>query len=99
VRGNQESHIELRRVQTALDLLSDDFREVILLCGVEGLLYEEAAEVLGIPVGTVRSRLSRARAALREAINETNVEHGRGLPEGTDAKTGAHLPRAADGSS
>ncbi len=68
VRGNQESHMELTRVQAALSTLSEDFREVILLCGVEGLLYEEAAEVLGIPVGTVRSRLSRARSALREAV-------------------------------
>jgi RNA polymerase sigma-70 factor, ECF subfamily len=68
VRGNQESHMELTRVQAALSTLSEDFREVILLCGVEGLLYEEAAGVLGIPVGTVRSRLSRARSALREAV-------------------------------
>ena len=68
VRGNQEAHVELARVRVALDTLSDDFREVILLCGVEGMLYEEAAAVLGIPVGTVRSRLSRARAALREAV-------------------------------
>jgi RNA polymerase sigma-70 factor (ECF subfamily) len=82
VRGNQESHVELARVQAALDTLSDDFREVILLCGVEGLLYEEAAEVLGIPVGTVRSRLSRARSALREAVGGPHAsEHRSGVGE------------------
>jgi RNA polymerase sigma-70 factor (ECF subfamily) len=85
VRGNQESHVELARVQAALDTLSDDFREVILLCGVEGLLYEEAAEVLGIPVGTVRSRLSRARSALRDAVGAPPSAE-RKLAEGEEAR-------------
>lgn len=80
VRGNQESHMELARVQAALSTLGEDFREVILLCGVEGLLYEEAAEVLGIPVGTVRSRLSRARAALRDAVSSKSCLERR-IPE------------------
>ena len=48
----------------ALMQLDPDFREVVLLCELEGLLYEEAAQVLGIPIGTVRSRLARARARL-----------------------------------
>jgi RNA polymerase sigma-70 factor (ECF subfamily) len=42
----------------------------LLLVAIEGLQYEEAAEILGIPVGTVRSRLSRARQALRDALDD-----------------------------
>ncbi|WP_439815609.1 RNA polymerase sigma factor [Zavarzinia sp. CC-PAN008] len=68
IQSNQETSLELKRTLEALDSLSDDFRQVILLCGVEGLQYDEAADVLGIPIGTVRSRLSRARAALRDRM-------------------------------
>jgi RNA polymerase sigma-70 factor (ECF subfamily) len=46
--------------------LSAEQRALLLLVSVEGLSYKEAAETLGIPIGTVMSRLSRARAALRE---------------------------------
>jgi RNA polymerase sigma-70 factor, ECF subfamily len=44
------------------------FREILLLCGVEEMSYQEIAETLGIPTGTVMSRLFRARKALREAL-------------------------------
>jgi RNA polymerase sigma factor (sigma-70 family) len=50
---------------TALGKLQPEQREVILLVGLEGMSYEEVAEVLEIPVGTVRSRLSRGRDQLR----------------------------------
>ena len=49
-----------------LDMLSDEHRMIIQLCDVEELSYEEAAEALDIPVGTVRSRLFRARMRLRD---------------------------------
>ena len=61
----QETQLELRRVLRALDLLPDDQRRVILLVSVDGLTTDEAAEILGLPVGTVRSRLWRGREALR----------------------------------
>ena len=54
-------------LETALARLSPDFRAAVVLCDVVGLSYEEIAESLDIPVGTVRSRIHRARAALREA--------------------------------
>ena len=55
-------------VQNAIAELPLKFREIILLCEVEEMSYQEIAEALGVPLGTVMSRLSRARAALRCAI-------------------------------
>ena len=52
----------------ALARLQADHREVLLLVGVEQLSYSESAEVLGVPIGTVMSRLSRARQALRASL-------------------------------
>lgn len=46
--------------------LSTEHREILLLVAIEGFTYEEAADILGVPIGTIRSRLSRARNALRE---------------------------------
>lgn len=55
-------------VYAALETLPLNYREIILLCEAEEMSYREIAEVLDIPVGTVMSRLSRARAALRAAL-------------------------------
>lgn len=55
-------------IQSALRSLPDDFRVAIVLCDVVGLPYEEIAEHLGIPIGTVRSRIHRGRAALRGVL-------------------------------
>ncbi len=63
-RSNQEL------LQTALDELPLHFREVLLLCEVEEMSYQEIADTLGVPVGTVMSRLSRARTALRGLVRE-----------------------------
>jgi RNA polymerase sigma-70 factor, ECF subfamily len=57
-------------LRAALLRLEPDFREVVLLCELEGLLYQEAAAALGIPVGTVRSRLHRARARLVALLSD-----------------------------
>lgn len=54
----------------ALNALQDEFREIIILCDLEDFKYDEIAEILGIPIGTVRSRLHRARNALREKIKD-----------------------------
>ncbi|HOR46807.1 MAG TPA: sigma-70 family RNA polymerase sigma factor [Caldisericia bacterium] len=58
-------------VSKALNNLKPDFRAIITLCDIEGVSYEEAASILGIPTGTVRSRLSRARSALKESLDGT----------------------------
>jgi RNA polymerase sigma-70 factor (ECF subfamily) len=55
-------------VTNALDSLPDDFRTVILLCDIEGLQYEEIAEFLQCPIGTVRSRLHRGRKMLQKKL-------------------------------
>ena len=55
-------------VQAALRSLPEDFRVAVVLCDVVGLQYDEIAEDLGIPIGTVRSRIHRGRAQLREAL-------------------------------
>ncbi len=57
-------------VQEAIAGLAVPYREVLLLCEVEEMSYQEIASALAIPVGTVMSRLSRARRALREAVQE-----------------------------
>ena len=58
----------LLEVRDAFFYLSEEHREILLLVGIEGLTYEEAALVLDVPVGTVRSRLSRARKTLNELL-------------------------------
>ena len=55
-------------IQAALRALPEDFRAAVVLCDVVGLAYDEIAEDLGIPIGTVRSRIHRGRAQLREAL-------------------------------
>jgi len=60
----------------ALDGLSDDFREVVLLADVEGFSYREIAEIMDIPVGTVMSRLYRARRRLQRSLYDFAVDAG-----------------------
>ena len=60
----------------ALDGLSDDFREVVLLADVEGFSYREIAEIMDIPVGTVMSRLYRARQRLQKSLYDFAVDAG-----------------------
>jgi RNA polymerase sigma-70 factor (ECF subfamily) len=52
-------------VQAALDVLPPEYRAAVVLCDVVGLSYQEISEALGVPVGTVRSRIHRGRALLR----------------------------------
>ena len=70
VRPNQQVHVELHEVLQQLGRLPAEQREVLLLAAVEELKYEEIAEVLDIPVGTVMSRLSRAREKLRRIVSD-----------------------------
>ena len=68
VQADQHHHLVLSEVQEAFLRLTEDHREVLMLIAVEGLRYEEAASILNISVGTVKSLLSRARMALRALI-------------------------------
>jgi RNA polymerase sigma-70 factor (ECF subfamily) len=78
---------QLRELENALSRLRNEHREVILLVGLEGLPYEAAAQILDVPVGTVRSRLSRGRDELRVLLD---------MPKrGQDASESDRLAEAA----
>jgi RNA polymerase sigma-70 factor (ECF subfamily) len=68
VPSNAIAALQLRDLETALGKLAPEQRQVILLVGLEGMAYEEVAEILKVPVGTVRSRLSRGRDQLRRLM-------------------------------
>jgi len=67
-----------RTVTEALESLSPEFRQVVLLADVEGFSYKEIAEIMGTPIGTVMSRLNRARAALRSKLADYAASLGIG---------------------
>jgi RNA polymerase sigma-70 factor (ECF subfamily) len=71
-----EASLQLRDLERAIARLPDEQRQVILLVGLEGIPYEEAATVLGIPIGTVRSRLSRGRDLLRRELMDLKEDAG-----------------------
>lgn len=67
------SGLDQQAIHAALEALPLRFREVILLCDLEEMSYLEIAETLAIPIGTVMSRLSRGRRAMREALTEASI--------------------------
>ena len=62
-----------QRIQHALSRLSPEHRAVLVLKDMEGRKYEAMADILGVPIGTIRSRLHRARAELRELLEKVDV--------------------------
>lgn len=69
VPPNATAALLLRDLERAIARLPEEQRQAILLVGLEGLRYEEVAKILGVPIGTVRSRLSRGREALRRLMD------------------------------
>lgn len=67
-----ETKLEADRIIQEMDKLSEPYRLAIQLCDVEQMTYEEAAEAMDIPIGTVRSRLFRARVELRRRLGVTS---------------------------
>lgn len=80
----QPGHLELEDFLRALRLLPDEQREALILIGASGFSYEEAADICGVKVGTVKSRVSRARTRLEEIM-----QGGVSLPEGESVKLSA----------
>lgn len=74
--GGQEARLDLREVQAALLRLPLDQRQALLMVSVEGLSFDEAAKALGIPKGTLMSRLARARAQLRQLTGRERQGQG-----------------------
>ncbi len=68
VMGDQESHLDLEDFGKAMAKLPTEQREVLTLVGASGLSYEEAAEICAVEIGTIKSRLSRARAKLVQLL-------------------------------
>jgi len=70
---NQEGALDLADFQIALAKLAPEHRDVLLMIGASGLTYEEAAEICGVAVGTIKSRLNRARARLAALLGVSEV--------------------------
>jgi RNA polymerase sigma-70 factor (ECF subfamily) len=70
LRVETVQHLIGDEITNALNSLDVDFRTVIILCDLEGFTYEEMAKILDIPIGTVRSRLHRARNLLKEKLKQ-----------------------------
>jgi len=66
--ANQEAALDMSDFQIALQKLAPEHRDVLLMVGASGLSYEEAAEICGVAVGTIKSRLNRARARLADLL-------------------------------
>jgi RNA polymerase sigma-70 factor (ECF subfamily) len=69
-------HLTDDQVKGAIESLPDQFRLAVLLADVEGFSYKEIAEITGVPIGTVMSRLHRGRRALQKALAEYGLERG-----------------------
>lgn len=68
-KAQQDMRLECRDLDKAMSTLTEEQRQVVLLICMEGFSYEEVADVVEVPVGTVRSRLHRGREALRDYMN------------------------------
>ncbi len=72
VDADQDTQSEVKAVGRAMEKLSDEHRDVLVMVCIKGMQYQEVADMLNVPVGTVRSRLSRARAQLVEVMEAGN---------------------------
>jgi RNA polymerase sigma-70 factor (ECF subfamily) len=71
--SNPDGRLQLDELRRAMNMLPDDQREALILIGAGGLSYEEAAEICGTAIGTIKSRVSRARARLTEILEEGDL--------------------------
>ena len=80
VAANADEHLAVRSVLAAFDSLPEEQRAVLVLVGVEDFSYEEAARLIGVPVGTVMSRLSRGRERLRRLLESGEASRSEAPP-------------------
>ncbi|MDB5393837.1 MAG: polymerase ECF-type sigma factor EcfG [Rhodospirillales bacterium] len=91
---NQEHVVEVNEVANALQRMSVEHREILVLVSAAGLSYEEAAEVCGCAVGTIKSRLNRARGELKKVLAKSRGLAGEGRRDGPNPSGTNPLPRA-----
>jgi RNA polymerase sigma-70 factor (ECF subfamily) len=89
VHPDQQGHLDMQDFRRALDELSPDQREALILVGAAGFSYEEAASISGCAVGTIKSRVNRARSKLAELLGVTTP-----LEFGPDTPTEAIVARS-----
>jgi len=82
--AGQEHHVELADMQRALMHLPQPQREALILVGAGGFAYEEAAEICGCAVGTIKSRVARGRVALEQLLSQGNLPSRRDQAQSTD---------------
>jgi len=73
ISASQDGNLELGDLHRALQVLPEQQREALILVGAGGLSYEEVAQICGVAIGTVKSRVARARAALAALIESGNI--------------------------
>jgi RNA polymerase sigma-70 factor, ECF subfamily len=91
IEPHQSKRLELRDLERALDKLPEEQRSAIMLVGLEEMRYDEVASILNLPVGTVRSRVSRGRETLRTA---TGLFPGRHYPHPRSSKRQRTAPHS-----
>ncbi len=94
VESNAYASLQLRDLEAAIASLPQEQRQVILLVGLEGMRYEEVAVILDVPVGTVRSRLSRGRDQLRRLMEMGDEDETRSQRAIDAAAAKRHAARA-----
>ncbi|MEM8623587.1 MAG: sigma-70 family RNA polymerase sigma factor [Pseudomonadota bacterium] len=94
VAPRQEHAVELGQTIDALDGLPAEQREAIVLVAIDGVAYNQAAEILGVKLGTLMSRISRGRSAIRAAMEGTGRP---GRPPAASEQANAELRRQASG--
>ncbi|HEV7790041.1 MAG TPA: RNA polymerase sigma factor SigE [Pseudonocardia sp.] len=91
-----ETHLD-PMLQASLDELAPEFRAAVVLCDIEGLSYEEIGATLGVKLGTVRSRIHRGRAALRESLERNRAARADNQVEDVRHTTSRQLVGEASG--
>jgi RNA polymerase sigma factor (sigma-70 family) len=79
--ASQDKHVELGDLQRALQFLPESQREALILVGAGGFAYEEAAEICGVAVGTIKSRVARGRVALEAVMMGNDLPSRRKDPD------------------
>ena len=94
--ATQDSHMEFQDFRAALERLADDQREALILVGASGLSYEDAAQVCSCAVGTMKSRVHRARARLAELLASQPPGTGATRRVGRETVALLNLPSAVE---